>query len=979
VGILLPVRTQDEVEQREETAERPARRWRRWPWVVAGSLLVPPLLAVGFYLLPPSAAVALLRPALDALSDAPPLPANLEAPAERSVLLAADGSELAVLFDDANRMRLEVVPPLVEQAVLAAEDQHFRDHPGVSHRAILRAALANVFAGEVAQGGSTLTQQLVKNAYLPDALYSGGRAEQSLRRKATEASYALELERRLTKDEILRRYLDEAYFGQGVSGLATAAELYFGKTPDQLDADEAALLAGLLRAPAALNPAEHPDDARARRDTVLEQMAATGALSPAEAEQAQAQRLGLDLHPLPPRAHPFFVAYVEHALLNDRRLDDVLGADPRRREQLVYRGGLQIRTSLDPRLQGLAERALAATSADPRGPQLGLVTVEPGSGLVRALAVGPKVFGPCPGDAGDCVQATQVNPLVPGLGGSGRQPGSAFKPFVDGAALAAGIPPGWQEETAGGQPIAGCDDDGKPYAPENYSPDPGVKDMATALRVSNNVYHAKLAARVGPATIVAFAERAGLRDATLPPTCALALGAGSVYAVNLAAAYAGIAAGGEVCAPQPLLAVTRPDGRTTEIAPACEAAIAPDVATRLAGLLQGPVAAGTATAAQLGRPVLGKTGTTDDYRDAWFVGAVPQLATAAWVGFEQPAPLVGLFGEERVTGGSVPAQLWARYMRPAVAPLPVEAFPAAPPVPALEVPGLVGMTEEQLAAAREQFARDHTLHLVEQTVTDWRPAGTVVSQEPAAGARVDAGHFLTVGVSDGTGQPPPVPDVRGDAEADARRTLEAAGYAVAVEREQRTRRFGAAPDVPDGVVAATDPPPGTPLRPGATVTLTVVTYDLVFPSSSETEASETEASEAEPTERPSAPAPPSPRPERAERAETAPVRVTIARVVAEPRGEDLTRDGGEHVVLRNDGRDAVDVSGWTITTESGSRLVVGDRYVLAPGAQLAVFTGEGSDTPRRFFNGLSSEVLTGRRGEVTLRDRAGDEVDRSRY
>ncbi|HVM20277.1 MAG TPA: transglycosylase domain-containing protein, partial [Egibacteraceae bacterium] len=792
-----------------------AARWlrrRAWPvkLAMAAALLVvlPVAFAAIVYVLPPRAAVALGEPVLRLLSDAPPLPGDLDPVTERSVLLAADGSELATLYDEVNRVRVDLdkVADVVVDAVLASEDSQFYEHPGIDHRAVMRAAVANLRSGDVEQGGSTITQQLVKNVYLDSS--------RTVRRKLTEAWYALQLERRLTKDEILQRYLNETYFGQGAYGIQAAAELYFNSSAADLHLGQAATLVGLIPSPSRLNPVDNPDQAKDARDRVLERLVATDRVDRAAADQARERDLALDVNPPPPPQEPFFVAYVRHLLLTDERYDEVLGDEPQRRERLVFGGGLTVHTTLQPAFQRQATEAIADLMGDPAtSPLATLVSIQPGTGAVRAMAVGPKSWGTC-GDGDDDCPNTMVNPAVPGLGGSGRQPGSAFKPFVLAAALQEGVPVGWEERTRDGQAIDGCDDDGDAYRPRNYSEDPGIKDMAEAIRVSNNVYHAKLAGLLGPDRLVETARGLGLVGGQLPEQCSVALGSGSAFPVAMAASYATFASGGEYCQP---LVVTRIElgeaagGGDQEYRASCRERFDADLAAHVNDLLQEPVNAGTATAADLGRPVAGKTGTTDDYKDAWFVGYVPQMVTAAWVGFEQPRRMEDVLGVDLVTGGSLPTALWSAYMADVVDQLDQEAFAQPPSVDPVEVPDF---DEQHAPDVVEEYAEDYTFNIEVRRVDDYRDRGTIVDQRPEPGTRVPPGKLVTLLVSNGQGDPPRVPDVVGMRQQRAVSVLEDAEYEVDVQTERVELGPNQRPQVPGGTVVDMAPDGGSRLEPG---------------------------------------------------------------------------------------------------------------------------------------------------------------------
>ena len=607
-------------------------------------------------------------------------------PAQRSVVLARDGSEIAVLAGEQNRAitTLAGIPEVVQHAVVDVEDAGFFTHGGVDVRSILRALATNVAAGGIEQGGSTITQQYVKNVYLTQ--------ERTWSRKITEALYAVQVERQLTKDEILERYLNIAYFGHGTYGVEAAAEYYFGVPVSQVDLPRAAMLAGLIRSPARYDPITHPDAADARRAFVLSRMVDAGHLSPADAEAAAGVLLAslLDVTPLPAPAYPWFVEYVKKQLL----ASPALGATVAERAEALFSGGLRIHTTLDPRMQQLAEEAIATHLPDPAADPMGaIVSVEPATGEILAMAVGPAPFGPCTETDPACTTTT-VNPIVPGMGGSGRQAGSSFKPILDAAALEAGVGTSWATYTRSGQRIAGCGTPDDPWRPTNYSSrDGGTIDMVEAVRRSNNVYHAKLIAEIGPDAVVAMARRLGITS-PLSPVCSLALGTADVYPIEMVQAFATFANHGTRCTPYALTRVTDVDGHTLLTGSSdCTPVLDTEVADTMTTLLANVVARGTGTRAAIDRPVAGKTGTTDDWRDAWFVGYVPQVATAAWVGYEQPAPMVDILGYGHVTGGTAPAAMWADYMEPAIAPLDVEVLstvrldrytpPPPPPPPAV--------------------------------------------------------------------------------------------------------------------------------------------------------------------------------------------------------------------------------------------------------------------------------------------------------
>jgi penicillin-binding protein 1A len=805
--------------------------------------------------------------------DVPPL-GEADTPPQNSYVYAADGTELAELTFEENRVpvALSDIPQVTIDAVLATEDASFYQHEGVNHLAIVRAALGNLRAGGIESGASTITQQYVKLTFLSP--------EQTIQRKIEEAIYAIELEDRLTKDEILERYLNRSYFGRGVYGIGTAAERYFSKSVGELDLGESAMLAGLLRAPEANNPINSPENAEARRNIVLRQMATHGFVSADQAEAAIAQPLRVLISEPPPPANPFWVDWIASLLINEdtaralgTQVDalDTMGATFEERRRFVFQAGLEIHTTLDPELQAQAEAAidehLSTLDEDPAGlarePMGSLVSIEPETGAVVALAVGPQEYGSCSEDdsyVGTDDQGrllcdrTKVNPAVPGMGaGAGRQPGSSFKPIVAAAAIEEGISPGLTLDARGTQEIEGCRDGDGLWEVSNTGGD-GILEMYEATRRSSNVYYALLMAEVGPEQVVDMAQRLGIRTSDLPVECSLALGAGSVFPLEMASAFATFANRGVHCDPFPIARIEDAAGRTIwEHSPNCEQVIDIEVADRTVDLLAESVSSGgTGAAANLGEwPTRGKTGTTSNYVDAWFVGFIKQLATASWVGYpngvsqfatleqaqatcpqvrnadgelgpvETPACLETRYLErqtiggefyERVFGGTIPAPMFRTYMLEAAQRFEPVGFPDPGPIPVGRVPDLLAASSISQATL---MAEEAGFRLTVVEVSDWRAAGTFVAQDPSAGSEAPLGSRITLEVSDGTGAFPQVPDVIGLTLDEAADILFDAGY--------RVFRRNVEVDDPALVdrVLAQNPRAGTELVPGEAVTVDV--------------------------------------------------------------------------------------------------------------------------------------------------------------
>ncbi len=818
------------------------------------------------------------------LLDVGPLP-EAENPPQNSFIYAADGSELAEINFRENRIpvTLDEIPQVLIDAVIATEDAEFYEHHGINVEAILRAGLRNVRAGDIEGGGSTITQQYVKNAFLSDRA-----TEQSLDRKIIEAVWAVELEDRLSKDEILERYLNRIYFGAGASGVAAAAERFFSVPLADLSLPQAATLAAAIRDPGGNNPIDNPEAAKARRDIVLGQMASEGFITDQQRDIARATPLEVQAGELPAPENPFWTEWVTRLLTNESVAEalgqtealELMGETSDERIASVFQGGLRIHTTLDPEFQALADAAIvdAVTFEDEtrdriaREPLAGIVSVEPGTGAILTMALGPFEYGSCAEDddwAGVAEDGerlcdrTKVNPIVPLGGGSGRQPGSSFKPFVIAAALEAGIPPGWTVDSDPGQVIEGCSDS---YAPNNAGPG-GLRDMYSGIKGSVNVFHAKLTAEVGPATVADAAGRLGLRywrETTSNDQigCSLGLGATEVSPLEMATAYATLANRGEYCAPYAIQRIEAPDGTMIyEHTADCEQVIDTAIVDRTVDILSGPVTPGGTAGGiqgQMGRyPTRGKTGTTDDSRDAWFVGFIHQIATASWVGYpngervyetvEQAAAVcpryhdgqsgdgnpsdyadgvakcpavtrlmegVTIGGDpySRVYGGTIPAPMWAAFMTQASQRYEPEGFPGPGSVPGATVPDVMTAASLAEAAALVEAAG---LNLITITEVGYQAPGTFLRQEPPPGTSAAAGNAVILYLSDGTGVQPTVPDVIGMSQAQAEQVLTAAGYEVLVFTKPTNRANQV------GIVLSQTPRGGEVVVPGEGTTVVI--------------------------------------------------------------------------------------------------------------------------------------------------------------
>ncbi|MEU7959855.1 MULTISPECIES: transglycosylase domain-containing protein [Micromonospora] len=640
------------------------------------------------------------RAVLGAFDD---LPAALRTPAtpQRSYLYANDGRTLLTTFYDVNRtdVPLAEIAPTLRQAIVAAEDRRFYSHGGADLRGMARALVANVTGGGTAQGGSTLTMQYVRNVLKSDPSRTAeereAATEQTVGRKLQEIRYATELEKTLSKDEILNRYLNIAYFGSGAYGVAAASQRYFGKAPADLTLAESALLAGLVQSPDEYSPIDGDRDAALkRRGYVLDSMIATGAITAAQADAARAEKLTLH-----PTAQPngctatvtadagFFCDYLRRWWLEQ----PAFGATAQEREQALRRGGYRVVTSLDPDVQATAAAEARKVYPADDARALPIAAVEPGTGRVLALAVN-REYG-----VGD---GQTVNPLVSGGGSiTGYQAGSTFKLFTMLAALENGrtLSTGFDSPSrlTTRFPAEGEASCGGRWCPANANPArmDGYRMMWDGFGRSVNTYFVWLEEQVGPAKVVEMAQRLGITfrartDADLAAHDAdnwgaFTLGVSATTPLDLANAYATVAAEGTYCAPTPVVSVTGPDGSTVPVGqPACRQVLSADVARAATDAARCPVGQQSAygqcngsTAGGVdgivGRPVAGKTGSSEQNATETFVGFTPQVAVAGIAANpDDPSDAVGA----AVQGEVITAV--ARTIRTAVDGLPVRDFTA---------------------------------------------------------------------------------------------------------------------------------------------------------------------------------------------------------------------------------------------------------------------------------------------------------------
>ncbi len=687
--------------------------------------------------------------------------ASIELPEEQfqaqtSFICAADVAQdcnadnaLARLFSEQDRVPVDlaVVPEVMVQAVLSAEDRDFFAHGGVDPVGIARAAWADIRGGGLTQGGSTITQQYVKNYYLT--------SDRTVTRKVREAVLAIKLEQELTKEEILERYLNTIYFGRGAYGLGAAARTYFGRSVGELGLAQSAYLAGLIRAPEAADAVRDPDEATRRRRTVLDAMVEEGYIDRAQRDAADAEpwvsegegvtirprteRAGLDMLRGEEIGSKYFAEYVRRELLERGYTDNE-----------IYGGGLRVYTTLDLAAQEAAWSSVTGTLDRAEDPAAALVAIDD-AGYVKAM-VGGRDFA-----------TSEVNLAVgTGGGGTGRQPGSAMKPFVLAAAVRQGISLE-SKFTSPGRVVIPDVNAGDDYTVNNYGgTEQGVLTLLDATRVSSNTAYAQLMAEVGPEDVASLATQMGI-TAPLEENFALVLGVEEVSVLDMASAYSTLARRGTHVSPAVITRVERPDGRVDTFEQARSIALSEQQADLVTAALRQVIERGTGTAARLGVPAAGKTGTTQDNRDAWFVGYTPNGYTAAvWMGYD---PVRNPDGSEttrfmndvhgrEVTGGSFPAEIWRAFMADWLDGAEVGSFPNPGSFPGEVLNAGLANTTTTTSTVPPSTT---TTVAGPVTSTTSGPGGTTTTTTPGATTTTTTGPGPTTTTTTTTSPPPPPP------------------------------------------------------------------------------------------------------------------------------------------------------------------------------------------------------------------------------
>jgi penicillin-binding protein 1A len=567
-------------------------------------------------------------------------------PAETTKIYSEDGTILAELHLEENRILIpiEKISPILQKAVVAVEDANFYNHHGIDPKGIARALYVDIKARAFVQGGSTLTQQLARNLFL--------NKRRKITRKIAEAILAVQIERKYTKTEILEMYLNQVYWGHNAYGIESASKLYFDKNAKDLSLAESAMLVGLLTGPELYSPIRHFTRAKQRQKTVLNVMEQRGIITKDEMRDAYNAELVIAKRKKFRHKAPFFTTYIIKQLI------EMYG------EESVYTSGLKVYTTLNYRLQEHGEKVVekwveyGQTPKWVRGKKVpslnyseaALLAIDPRNGYIKTM-VGGADF-----------QTNQFNKTTQAL----RQPGSAFKPFLYLTALEKGFSPGTIIDDS---PVTFNTIEG-PYSPGNYTQKYlGKIPVRKALELSVNVIAIKLNYLMGPENMVRVAKEIGI-SSPLKPILSLPLGANEVTMMELTSAYGVFANKGRRVEPTGIIRIEDRDGTTLfEHSIKEKKVYDSNLIATLVEMMRGVVNFGTGKGAKLPRPIAGKTGTTSDYRDAWFVGFVPQMVTTAWVGNDDNTPTY------KITGGWVPARMWREFMKEALIGVPAQNFP----------------------------------------------------------------------------------------------------------------------------------------------------------------------------------------------------------------------------------------------------------------------------------------------------------------
>lgn len=820
-----------------ESAER---RWRRLPsFIGLGVIVVLSATWVGLFgfLSVNSAYGTVEDVSAHYLCDTSELDLSFPDLSTLSTVRTSDGVELGRMTErNSLPISLDETPDLVVGALLSAEDRSFYEHEGIDFRAISRAAIEQV-SGRGGGGGSTITQQVVKQNFLGD--------DYSIERKICEAVIAAELERRYDKDQILEFWANSVFFGSNAYGIKAAAQEYFGKDLEDLTISEAAMIPVPIRNPTFYHPRSNPENALAARNGTIDRMITNGYILPADGEAAKAESLGVIDQQSVEALSPQVMIAVRQELLRTSTYG--LGETYAARKRAIFGcpaavtdcdggGGLTINITLDNELQEEANRILRAWfRPGQEGPTGAIATVDNTTGAIRVLASGVEY--------GTDIEAGQRPYDLASQGA--RQPGSSFKPFTLSAALESGernekpitLGTYWDDSSPAAIECDNpCSADGNVWNVSNAggSSAPDVRTLESATYNSVNTVYARVVDTIGAEPVAEMAHRLGITS-PLPPYPSITLGALGVSPLEMSAAYSTLANFGERVEPYLIEKITAADGTVLyEHVHEPRRVLSDQIAAAVVGAMEKVVSNGTARRADIGRPQAGKTGTAQASRDVWFVGFVPQMTSAVWVGYaDSQLPLEDftvwndITGQEqhyrRAFGGTLAAPIWNQFMTYATQNLPPIDFPEDPEgtniyrlTPETKVPNRASSTRETIDALYELGLKG-----VLADVPSNLPKGVVISMLPAPGSTVKEGTQVVISVSSGI--PPEVPmiDLRGLTPQQASDRLREYREEIGFDLTWNIVEVTIADPTQFGVVVTTSPPPGATIKPGASIDILI--------------------------------------------------------------------------------------------------------------------------------------------------------------
>jgi len=762
-----------------------------------GTAVVAGLIGAGLFMPTVGAAGATARTGVD-FFDALPTEFEQSPLAQQSRILDAEGHVIATFYDE-NRIvvPLAKVSKTMQAAQIAIEDNRFREHGGIDPKGVVRAAVTNAKSGGSAQGASTLTQQFVKLTLQENALAAGDAAgaqaavNKNFGRKIQEMKYAITLEKKMSKDQILEGYLNIAYYGDGAYGVETAARHYFSTTAAKLTLPQAALLAGLVQSPAPYDPRKHPKAALGRRNIVLSRMLETNVITQKQYNAAKKSKLGLKVSPAGNGCEASKYAYFCDYVYAQLKAGKAFGANKSLRVGLLLRGGLTIKTSIEPSIQDKAQKAVSGkvTLVNKSHVAAAMSVVQPGTGKVLAMVQSSR-FG-----NNKKKGETKVNYNTDHAYGNsgGFQPGSTFKAITLAAAIEDGKALSDQVDTPKGGTVFPASDFNtsacwpsniadRGYAPQNaeHGEEAGGKlPLWKATADSVNTAFVSLEGEIGPCKVKSMADRLGMHGAVknkkflenipnaqatdeIRPQGSMTLGAQEAAPLTVAAAYAAFAADGMYCAPISIISASTLTGKSINVPkPDCSQAMDKDVARGVTSALEGVISHGTASRVEkIQRPAAGKTGTSNRSQATWFTGYVPQLAASVWFGKPNGYPhneyLRNIDTGKRkypgqIYGATVAAPIWAAFMKSAVKGLPVENFGESSYKilhgDRVTVPSVTGQAIDDARRALE--GAGFTVRIGDPKPSAI-PQGLVAETNPGAGSRVSSGASITIYPSTGT-------------------------------------------------------------------------------------------------------------------------------------------------------------------------------------------------------------------------------------